>query len=234
MPLPETIAVKYTEEEAEYLSLRPVVRQTFRIRELLDMILAVAGKDPARVQQILRSGTAVFHFYRYWWQGFEVTLDELAPLLATFPDPQPSRPFCAEECTAVELQPASGHHALLIEKKDAAQRNLLRRRSLWDCLLAAASATSAAGSAKHEDAAPASATPRVSPVAQPLLPVPSGAPRYAGYSYERKADCFLLPLAGASWPALQKGLVRTAPRRLRASLARLPTVTQAAYFCPRS
>ena len=32
VPLPETIAVKYTEEEAEYLSMRPLVRQTFRAR----------------------------------------------------------------------------------------------------------------------------------------------------------------------------------------------------------
>lgn len=233
MPLPETVPVKYTEEEAEYLSLRPVVRQTFRLRELLDMILAVAGKDPARVQQILRSGTAVFHFYRYWWQGLEVTLDELAPLLATFPEPQPNRPFRPEECSAVELQPASGHHALLIEKKEAARRNLLRRRSLWDTLLAAASTASAADAAAHPHAAPAPPAPAVSPVAQPLLAVPSGTPRYAGYSYERKADCFLLPLAGTSWPALQKELVRTAPRRLRATLARLPAIIQAAYFCPR-
>ena len=87
MPLPETIPVKYTEEEAEYLSVRPVVRQTFRLRELVDMVLAVTGKDAARVQQILRSGTTVFHFYRYWWPAVEAGEDELAPLLAEFPDP---------------------------------------------------------------------------------------------------------------------------------------------------
>jgi hypothetical protein len=69
--LPETIPVRYTEEEAEYLSVRPVVRQTFRLQELVDMVLSVTGKDLARVRQILRSGTVVFHFYRYWWQGFE-------------------------------------------------------------------------------------------------------------------------------------------------------------------
>ena len=53
MALPETIAVKYTEEEAEYLSMRPVVRQTFRAAELVDMIVRVSGKDSERVQQIL-------------------------------------------------------------------------------------------------------------------------------------------------------------------------------------
>ena len=71
MPLPETIPVRFTEEEAEYVSIRPVRRQIFKLRELVDMVLSVTGRDLPRVQQILRTGTIVFHFYRYWWQGFE-------------------------------------------------------------------------------------------------------------------------------------------------------------------
>lgn len=134
MALPETIPVKYTEEEAEYLSVRPVVRQTFRIHELVDMILAVAGKDPARVQQILRSGTAVFHFYRYWWPGFEAGDEELAQLLEKFPDAWPERPFVFSECNAVHLEPASGRAGLNIAKDAASRRNFLRRQSLWGCL----------------------------------------------------------------------------------------------------
>lgn len=134
MPLPETIPVKYSEEEAEYLSLRPVVRQTFRMRELVDMILAVTGKDAERVRQVLRSGTTVFHFYRYWWQGFDADEAELAQLLSEFPDPQPDRPFRMEECTAVHLETAPGRLGLRIEKAQAARRSLLRRRSLWDCI----------------------------------------------------------------------------------------------------
>lgn len=63
MPLPETIPVRYTEEEADNFSIRPVKRQTFRLRELVDMILRVTGKDQARVQQILKSGTLVYHFF---------------------------------------------------------------------------------------------------------------------------------------------------------------------------
>jgi len=134
VPLPEAIPVKYTEEEAEYLSVRPVVRQTFRLHELLDMILAVTGKDVARVQQILRSGTTVFHFYRYWWQGFEANNEELARLLAKFPDPQPDRPFRMQECTRVWLEASPTRAGLAIEKAAATRRRLLRRRSLWDCL----------------------------------------------------------------------------------------------------
>ena len=60
MPLPEIIPVKYTEEEADYVSMRPLVRQNFRPAELVDMIVRVAGKDLGRVQQILRSGMWFF------------------------------------------------------------------------------------------------------------------------------------------------------------------------------
>lgn len=134
MPLPETIPVKYSEEEAEYVSLRPLVRQTFRLRELVDMILAVTGKEGERVQQVLRSGTTVYHGYRYWWQGFEASGVELQALLAEFPDAQPQRPFRIAECTAVRVEAAAGRTALRLEKEHAARRGFLRRRSLWDCL----------------------------------------------------------------------------------------------------
>ncbi len=75
VPLPETIPARYTEEEADNFSIRPVKRQNFRLRELIDMILRVTGKDLPRVQQILRSGTIVYHFYRYWWQGFDADVE---------------------------------------------------------------------------------------------------------------------------------------------------------------
>src|SRR5262252_5156786 len=98
MPLPETIPVRYTEEEAGYVTVRPVVRQTFRLDELLDMILRVSGKDLARIRQLLHSGTVVYHFYRYNWAGFDVNDAELAAVLSRFPDADPSRPFAAEAC----------------------------------------------------------------------------------------------------------------------------------------
>lgn len=171
MPLPDTIPVKYSEEEAEYLSLRPLVRQTFRLRELLDMILAVTGKDPARVRQVLRSGTAVFHFYRYWWQGFEAGEEELAALLAEFPDAQPKRAFCMEECATVYLQSAPGRVAVRLENAPAARRRLLRRRSLWDCLAACAQRFPPAYSHysydQHADCFAAAIPPAAWPALQP-------------------------------------------------------------------
>jgi len=135
--LPETIPVRYTEEEAEYLSVRPVVRQTFRLEELVDMVLGVTGKDAVRIQQILRAGTIVFNYYRYWWTGFEAGREELKEVLARFPDTEPGRKFRAEECTAVVLEgPGSPARVTLqIERKEGERKRLLRSKSLWDLLL---------------------------------------------------------------------------------------------------
>lgn len=139
MPLPETIPVKYSEEDAEFISVRPVVRQTFRLNELLDMILSVTSKDAARVQQVLRSGTVVFHFFRYRWQGFKAEGAELEQALAAFPDADPSRVFRAKECSAVLLDTGSQTPPEW-KKSEADKRRFLRRKSFWDVLLDAAAA----------------------------------------------------------------------------------------------
>lgn len=135
--LPETIAVKYTEEEAEYLSMRPVVRQTFRSAELVDMIVRVSGKDSARVQQILRSGTIVFHSFRYWWQGFEPDAAALREILATYPDADSGRAFRSEDCSEIILESSgsTARHSLRVTREEASKRRLLRARSFWDSLI---------------------------------------------------------------------------------------------------
>jgi hypothetical protein len=140
MALPETIPVRYTEEEAGYVSFRPLVRQIFRPSELLDMVVSVTGKDAQRIRQILRSGTVVFHFYRYWWQGFEIAETELGALLAHFPDPDPNRDFRGEQCTLalIEDNGIPSRLSIEIERAAASRGGLFRRRSLWDDLLAAA------------------------------------------------------------------------------------------------
>jgi len=137
MPLPESIPVKYTEEEAGSISLRPVVRQTFRSPELVDMIVRVAGKDLHRIQQILRSGTIVFHSYRYWWQGFDADSTALAEILARYPDPDPALPFRPQDCTEVILDSGGTppRHSLRLRREEADNKRLFRSRSLWDALL---------------------------------------------------------------------------------------------------
>jgi len=143
VPLPETIPVRFTEEEAEYVSIRPVRRQIFKLRELIDMVLCVTGRDLPRVQQILRTGTIVFHFYRYWWQGFETDAAELSAVLAEFPADDPSRTFSGNACTTIVLESAvKGRPAIDVDKKDADHKSLFASRSFWDCLLALAEGAS--------------------------------------------------------------------------------------------
>jgi hypothetical protein len=136
VPLPETISVRFTEEEAGYLSVRPVLRQTFRLAELADMIVRVTGKNPERLGQILHAGSVAYNGFRYWWEGFSATPEELHKLLAVFPDDDPSRAFRFEEVTGVILESGGGaaRQSIEIPRAQASARRLLRRRSPWQCL----------------------------------------------------------------------------------------------------
>jgi hypothetical protein len=137
MPLPETIPVKFTEEEAEYVSIRPVVHQQFRPAELIDMILSVTGKDLPRIQQILRAGTIVFHSYRYWWRGFEADAPAVRDILSSYPDPDFSRPFQIEHCEEVILESGgvAGSRSIRFRRAEANKKRLLRSCSFWECLM---------------------------------------------------------------------------------------------------
>jgi hypothetical protein len=139
MPLPETIAVRRTEEEAGYVSVRPVVRQNFRLNDLLGLVLGVTDKHPARVRQILRSGSVSFHGYHYSWAGFHVEDQELAALLSRFPDSDPSRPFRPDVCAIVVIQMGEPLSVVLsLERSVTSRKRLFRRQSFWDALLDAA------------------------------------------------------------------------------------------------
>jgi len=136
MPLPEQIPLRYTEEDAGFVSVRPVVKQTFQLHELVDMVVSVAGKDPARVQQIFRSGAVVYNGYRYWWEAFQAEREEIEQLLIPFPDDDPSRPFDPEQATAVLLEIGGGAQRTVVEitRQDAAQKKLFAKCSPWDVL----------------------------------------------------------------------------------------------------
>jgi hypothetical protein len=137
MPLPETIPVRYTDEEAGYVTVRPIVRQTFKIEELLDMLLSVAGKDVTRLRQLLHSGTVVYHFYRYSWTGFDADEAELAAVLARFPDADPARPFAPDLCMVAlfESGGVNPRHLMELPKAAGSKRRIFRRQSFWDGLL---------------------------------------------------------------------------------------------------
>jgi hypothetical protein len=140
MPLPETIAMRFTEEDAGYVTVRPVVKQTFRLAELTDMVVSVTGKNASRVQQIFRAGTVVYNGYRYWWDGFASKEDEVRGLLALFPDDDPARVFDPAEVTAVSLEIGGGTQRSLvgIARREASAKKLFHQRNPWEILLKAA------------------------------------------------------------------------------------------------
>jgi hypothetical protein len=209
VPLPETIDIKYTEEEAEYLSMRPVVRQTFRAPELVDMIVRVAGKDLPRVQQILRSGTIVFHSFRYWWSAFEPDVVALREILASYPGADPARVFRPQDCSEVILESSGAppRHALRVTRAAGSARGLLRsllhRPSFWDSLM--------------------------------NIPGPQG-PQYREYSYALSGDIYEVPLGKDEIARLANAAGRAA-RSLRSDLSSLlassPSISLALFVCPR-
>jgi hypothetical protein len=204
--LPETIEAKYTEEQAEYLSMTPVVRQTFQARELVDMIVQAVGKDTRRVQHALRAGTVVFRTFRYWWDGFDADSAELSGILATYPDADPARVFSAEGCAEVILESSGSppRHSLRIKRAEAEGKSgvlaFLREGNFWDALM--------------------------------KLGEPDKI-HYREYSYAMRADVYARALTADEVVRLAAEANRQASRELRAELMGLPSVSQIAFICPR-
>lgn len=143
MRLPETIAMRFTEEDAGYVTVRPVVKQSFRLAELVDMVLSVTGKNVPRVQQIFRAGTVVYNGFRYRWEGFSSEIAELTALLAPYPDDDPSRPFDLARAATVSIETGGGTQRSVIEltRQEASQKRLFHSQSPWEILLNAARAS---------------------------------------------------------------------------------------------
>jgi hypothetical protein len=197
------------------LTVRPVKRQVFHAAELLDMILCVTGKDAVRVQHILRTGSLVFHFYRYRWEPIEAHPTELESALSAFPDADPSRAFRAEECTAVLVVPrggtggqaasAPGHavipsNALEILRAEAQAKRLFSGRSLWDEMMDLARAR---------------------------------ASQYAGYSYALRGDVYGTEISSQEGATLARSAEKHAPRSMRGQAAKFAAATRLLFVCPR-
>src|SRR5579863_3750057 len=140
MSLPETVRVKLSSEAAGYVSVTPVVVQEMPLRDLVEHMLGVTGKDEARVRDMLLRGTLVSGASRFRWTGWEADKESIRVLLAAFPDPDPARAFIASQCTRVVLR---GPRQPITIPRDAAERrgvisSLLRRKSFWDHLMSIA------------------------------------------------------------------------------------------------
>lgn len=138
MALPEVIRVKLSTEAAESISLTPVVVQEMPVRELVEYLLGVTGKDAARIRDLLLRGTMVSGASRFRWAGLEADEPSIRALLGTFPDPDPARPFAAAHCVRVLL--LGGRSAIPIMREAASRKAFFRRTSFWDVLLGIVSA----------------------------------------------------------------------------------------------
>jgi len=134
MALPATVRVKLSSEAAGAIVITPVVVQELPMRELVGHMLAVAGKDEARLCEILLRGSLVSGGSRFRWTGWEADRETLRELLAGFPDPDPTLAFAPARCTRAVL--TGGRQAIDIAREAAAaSRGIFRRAEFWDELM---------------------------------------------------------------------------------------------------
>ena len=138
MSLPATVRVKLSSEAAESISITRVVVQELALRELVEHMLGISGKDEGRIRELLRRGSLVSGASRFRWTGWDADLAGLRELLATFPDHQPARPFAPEQCVRAVLR--GGRQAIEVPRAAAAKKPLLRKASFWRILMEVAAA----------------------------------------------------------------------------------------------
>ena len=133
MPLPDTIRVKLSTEAAEAISLTPVVLRDMPFLELFELIVALTGKQPARIRDLLARGTIVSGASRFRWQGLDTELADIDQMLAALPDSDPARPFQPGACVKAILR--APFASIEITRDAASRRRFLRRTCFWDALL---------------------------------------------------------------------------------------------------
>ncbi|MEO8594481.1 MAG: hypothetical protein ABI759_14290 [Candidatus Solibacter sp.] len=133
MALPPTVRVKLSSEAAESISITPVVVQEMPVRDLVEYMLGVAGKDDARIREFLLRGTLVSGASRFRWTGWDAAGEDVRALLATFPDPDPALAFHAPRCTRATLR--GGRQAIEILRQAGERKSFFQRESFWDALM---------------------------------------------------------------------------------------------------
>src|SRR6185295_19409929 len=145
MSLPDTVRVKLSSEAAEYVSLTPVVVQELPLRDLVEHMLGITGKDEARIRELLLRGTLVSGATRFRWTGWDADALGIRSLLDTFPNPEPARPFDPQRCVRAILR--TTRQPIEIPKEAGLRKPLFRRLSYWNVLMEVA----AASSPRYED-----------------------------------------------------------------------------------
>jgi hypothetical protein len=133
MALPETVRVKLSSEEAGGISITRVVVQELAVRDLVEHLLGVVGKDEARIRELLLRGSVVSGASRFRWAGWETDAESLRGLLATFPDDDPSLPFAPDRCVRTILR--GPRQPVEIPREAAARKGVFQRGTFWDLLM---------------------------------------------------------------------------------------------------
>jgi hypothetical protein len=136
MALPERIRVKLSSETAEAISITRVLVQDLAMRELIEHMLGVAGKDEPRIREMLLRGTLVSGASRFRWEGWEADPEGLREMLATFPDADPARPFAPGRCVRAVLR--GGRQTIELPREALMKKPMFARGSFWDAFVALA------------------------------------------------------------------------------------------------
>lgn len=122
--------------------MTPVVVQEMPLRDIVELMLALTGKDAARIRELLLRGSLVSGASRFRWERLDAEAAALEEMLASFPDADPSRMFQASSCVRVVLR---GPGVRIDIPWEAAEKHgLLQRRSFREVLLQVAAETTPA------------------------------------------------------------------------------------------
>jgi hypothetical protein len=138
MSLPDRIRVKLSSEVAESIAITPVVVSDIPVRELIEHMLGVTGKDEVRLHELLLRGTLVSGASRFRWTGWDADRDAIRDVLATFPDPDPQRRFTPQLCLRATLRGPG--RRIEIPREIGQRKPLFRRSSFWETLMEVAGA----------------------------------------------------------------------------------------------
>jgi len=135
--LPERIQVKVMSDSAGYIETTQVTNREIPFAQLLDLVVAVAGLDAARIKTILRAGTAANAAYRYRWAPILAEEPEIAALLGRFPQPDPTRPFDASRCLLARIRAGVETIELPRDMASTPASRLPRgqKQSFWEILI---------------------------------------------------------------------------------------------------
>ena len=134
MALPQTVRVKLSSEAAEAISITPVVVQELPIRELVEHMLGVTGKDEARIREFLLRGSLVSGASRFRWAGWEADAEALREVLATLPRSRPDARLRAGPLHARNSARRTPGHRNSARRGRRA-KSLFRRATFWDLLM---------------------------------------------------------------------------------------------------